>query len=180
MEITSDRLQCSVAIEVRFNTLRPRQDGRHFPDDIFKWIFLNENVQICLRFHWNLFPRFRINKIPPLVQIMAWCQLGDKPLSETMTVSLLTHIIYASLSLGLNELTLVLLGWIHYSEVPNKHPVSTINFGLSFHPVWKLFRTVLQLILLIQTCLLLETLLYCLTRNVLAWNNWGFLKTIQF
>ena len=27
-----------------FNTLRPRQNGRHFPDDIFKWIFLNENV----------------------------------------------------------------------------------------------------------------------------------------
>ena len=27
-----------------FNTLRPRQDGRHFPDDVFKCIFLNENV----------------------------------------------------------------------------------------------------------------------------------------
>ena len=26
------------------NTLRPRQDGRHFPDDIFKCVFLNENV----------------------------------------------------------------------------------------------------------------------------------------
>ena len=26
------------------NTLRPRQDGRHFPDNIFKCIFLNENV----------------------------------------------------------------------------------------------------------------------------------------
>ena len=26
------------------NTLRPRQDGRHFPDDNFKYIFLNENV----------------------------------------------------------------------------------------------------------------------------------------
>ena len=26
------------------NKLRPRQDGRHFPDDIFKCIFLNENV----------------------------------------------------------------------------------------------------------------------------------------
>ena len=25
------------------NTLWPRQDGRHFPDDVFKWIFLNEN-----------------------------------------------------------------------------------------------------------------------------------------
>ena len=27
-----------------FNTSRPRQDGRHFPDDIFKFIFLNENL----------------------------------------------------------------------------------------------------------------------------------------
>ena len=26
------------------NTLRPRQYGRRFPDDIFKSIFLNENV----------------------------------------------------------------------------------------------------------------------------------------
>ena len=26
------------------NTLRPRQNGRHFPDNILKWIFLNENV----------------------------------------------------------------------------------------------------------------------------------------
>ena len=27
-----------------FNTLRLRQNGRHLPDDIFKCIFLNENV----------------------------------------------------------------------------------------------------------------------------------------
>ena len=27
-----------------FSTLRPRQDGRLFPDDIFKSIFFNENV----------------------------------------------------------------------------------------------------------------------------------------
>ena len=26
------------------NTLRPRQNGRHLPDDIFKCISLNENV----------------------------------------------------------------------------------------------------------------------------------------
>ena len=26
------------------NTLSPRQDGRHFPEDIFKCIFLYENV----------------------------------------------------------------------------------------------------------------------------------------
>ena len=29
---------------VRLNTLRPRQNGCHFPNDIFKWIFLNKNV----------------------------------------------------------------------------------------------------------------------------------------
>ena len=31
-----------------FNTLRPRHNGRHFPDDIFKCIFLIENVWISL------------------------------------------------------------------------------------------------------------------------------------
>ena len=35
---------------------------------------------------------FRIKNIPSLVQIMAWCSPGDKPLSEPMMVRLLTHI----------------------------------------------------------------------------------------
>ena len=34
----------------------------------------------------------RINNIPALVEIMAWRHPGDKPLSEPMTVSLLTYI----------------------------------------------------------------------------------------
>ena len=42
------------------NTLRPRQNGHHFPDDIFKWIFFNCNVWTVLRFHWNLFLRFEL------------------------------------------------------------------------------------------------------------------------
>ena len=32
-----------------FNILRPRQNGRHFPDDIFTCIFLNENVRISIK-----------------------------------------------------------------------------------------------------------------------------------
>ena len=32
--------------QLNVNTLRPRQNGRYFPDDIFKCIFLNENVWI--------------------------------------------------------------------------------------------------------------------------------------
>ena len=31
------------------NTLRPRQNGRHFADDTFKHIFLNENVRISIK-----------------------------------------------------------------------------------------------------------------------------------
>ena len=32
-----------------FNTLRPRQHGRHFAGDIFKGIFLNENIWIPIK-----------------------------------------------------------------------------------------------------------------------------------
>ena len=31
------------------NILRPRQNGRHFPDDIFKYIFWNENISILIK-----------------------------------------------------------------------------------------------------------------------------------
>ena len=63
------------------NTLRPRQNGRHFADDIFKCIFLNENVWISLKISLNFVPKVRINNIPAFVQIKAWRRLGDKPLS---------------------------------------------------------------------------------------------------
>ena len=75
-----------------FNSLRPRQSGRHCTDDIFKCIFLNENVWIVLKISLEFVPKVRINNIPALVQIMAWRRQGDKPLSEPMMVSLLTHI----------------------------------------------------------------------------------------
>ena len=74
------------------NTLRPRQNGRHFPDDIFKCIFLNENVWIPIKISLKFVPRGPINNIPAMVQIMAWRRPGDKPLSEPMMVSSLTHI----------------------------------------------------------------------------------------
>ena len=75
-----------------FNTLRPRQNGRHFPDDIFKWIFLNENVWISINISLKFVPRCPINNIPTLVHVMAWRRPGDKPLSEPMMVRLPTHI----------------------------------------------------------------------------------------
>ena len=75
-----------------FNTLRPRQNGRHFADDTFKRIFINENVRILINISFRFVPKGLINNIPALVQIMAWRRPGDKPLSEPMMVNLLTHI----------------------------------------------------------------------------------------
>ena len=74
--------------QIWVNTLRPRQDGRHYPDDIFN----QENAGILLKISLKFVPKVRINNIPALVQIMAWRRSGDKPLSEPMLVSLLTHI----------------------------------------------------------------------------------------
>ena len=75
-----------------FNLLRPRQNGRHFSDDIFKCTCLNENVWIPIKISLKFVPKGPINNIPALVQIMAWRRPGDKPLSAPMMVSLLTHI----------------------------------------------------------------------------------------
>ena len=75
-----------------FNTLRPRENDRHFADDAFKRIFMNENIWISIKISLKFVPKGPINNIQALVLIMAWRRTGDKPLSEPMLVSLLTHI----------------------------------------------------------------------------------------
>ena len=56
-----------------FNTLRPRQNGRHFVDDIFE-------------FSLKCVPHGLIHYTISLVRIMAWRRICDKPLSEAMIV----------------------------------------------------------------------------------------------
>ena len=70
------------SVWLRLNTLTPRKNGRHFPDDIFKGIFLNENVCISIKISLQLVPRCPNNHIPALVQTMTWRRSGDKPLSD--------------------------------------------------------------------------------------------------
>ena len=60
------------------NTLRPRQNGQHFPD-IFKGIFVDENVEILINISLKFVPKGRIYNIPALVQLMALRWPGDKP-----------------------------------------------------------------------------------------------------
>ena len=77
------------------NTLRPRQNDRHFADDTFKPIFLKKNIRISIKISLELVPKVPINNNSALVQIMAWRRPGDKLLSEPMMVCLLTHICVA-------------------------------------------------------------------------------------
>ena len=74
------------------NTSRPRQNDRLFADDIFKRIFLNENIRISIQISLMFILNGPIYNIPALVQIMAWCRPGDKTLSEPMLARSLTHI----------------------------------------------------------------------------------------
>ena len=83
---------CQAYILDKFNTLRPKQNGCHFADDIFKCIFLNENEWILFKVSLKFVLKGPISIIPALVQIMAWRRPGDKPLSEPMMVSLPMHI----------------------------------------------------------------------------------------
>ena len=73
-------------------TLRPKQNGRHFADDIFKCIFLNGDIWIPNKISLKLVPKGPFDNIPSSVQIMAWRRPGDKSLSEPIVVILLTHI----------------------------------------------------------------------------------------
>ena len=75
-----------------FNTLKPRQNGRNFADDVFKCIFLSGNLWISIKISRNFVPWGAINNNPEIVQRMAWRQSGDKPLFEPLLASLLTHI----------------------------------------------------------------------------------------
>ena len=53
--------------EEMINTMRPRQNGRHFADDTFKRIFLNENVRISIKISLKFVPKGPINNIPASV-----------------------------------------------------------------------------------------------------------------
>ena len=77
---------------IKFNTLRPRLNVRHFADAIFKHVFLNWNIRILIKISLVFVPDSPINNNPTLVQIMAWRQPYDKPLSEPMMIRLPTHI----------------------------------------------------------------------------------------
>ena len=89
-------LQFELVLIMRWlNTLMARQHGRCFTD-IFKCIILNENEWILIKMSMKFVPKGPINNIAALIQVMAWCWSGNKPLSQPMVIRLplneLTHL----------------------------------------------------------------------------------------
>ena len=85
-------LGCPIHLILQINTMRQRQNGIHFTDNIFKCIFVNEKVWISIEISLKFVPGGQINNIPKLVETMAWRWPGNKTLSEPKMVSWLMHI----------------------------------------------------------------------------------------
>ena len=66
------------------------------------WNFFSETFSILIGMSLKFVPKGSINNMPTVIQIIAWCQTGDKLLSEPVMAYIVVHWrIYASL--GLNE-----------------------------------------------------------------------------
>ena len=82
------------------STLRPRQNGRHFANNIFKCNFLMKMFEFQLRFQWSLFPRV---KLTIFHHWFRWWLGADQATSHYLNQGWEVYWrIYASL--GLNEL----------------------------------------------------------------------------
>ena len=66
------------------NSFPIEQNGHHFTDNVIKSIFLQKKFCISIQISLKFVPRGPVDNKWALVQLMAWCQKGDKPLSKPM------------------------------------------------------------------------------------------------
>ena len=67
-----------------FYSSLPGQHGRHFTDDIFKHIFMNEKFYISIKVSLKFVPKGTIDKKSAVMQVMAWRRTGTKLLPELL------------------------------------------------------------------------------------------------
>ena len=109
-------------LRLTLNSLRLRQNRRHFEDDVFKCNCLNENVWILIKISPKFVANGPINNIPALVQIMAW---HDKATSHHLNQWWLDYW-HTNASLGLNELKTAYFFFQNYILFLNLFPVNVI------------------------------------------------------
>ena len=86
----------------------------------FSWMKVHA---FCSKFRWGFATKVQINNITEVVQIMAWCRPGGKPLSKPMMVSLLTNICVTrpqwSNEDSISSCTFIIESAAHYKSVDN-------------------------------------------------------------
>ena len=102
-----------------FNTLRSRQNGRHFADDILKYIFLKKMHEFHLRFHLSLFLRFELTIFQHWFRY--WLGAGQATSHYLNQWWLVYWHIYASL--GFNELR----KWVWFTKKYESRVISYIK-----------------------------------------------------
>ena len=91
-------------------TLRMRQNGHHFADDIFKCIFFIKNIWITIKISMKFIAKGPVGNNSTLVHIMAWHYLCQAIIwSNDGTVCW-----YINTALGLYELAITLQVWVPY------------------------------------------------------------------
>ena len=60
-----------------FNILRPRKNGRHFADDVFKCIFRMKMLEFRWKFNWSLFPIVQSTITQAQQWFRSWLGLSD-------------------------------------------------------------------------------------------------------
>ena len=122
--------------ESTVTTLGLRQNCYHLADDIFKRVFLNENIWIAIKISLKFVPKGAFDNMPALVQTMAWRRQATSHYLKQLWLSLPTHICIT----GLNELMSKIedikflakskLGYLHYlcvHDVITYHKTPTGN-----------------------------------------------------
>ena len=66
------------------NSSHPGQNGRHFANDSFKCIFVNDKFCILVKILLECVPKGPIDTKSAMFQVMAWRQTGDKLLPEPL------------------------------------------------------------------------------------------------
>ena len=96
------------------------QNGRHFADDIFKYIFMNQKFSISIRISLKFVLKGQIDKKSALVKVMDWRRTGDKPLPETLLTQFIDAYMHAALGDELTLMTLVFT-WAYFCKYLREH-----------------------------------------------------------
>ena len=66
------------------DSLRPRQNGCHFADDVFKFIILGDKISVWTNISLAFISKISSDDKPALAQVMPRRCASDEPLSESL------------------------------------------------------------------------------------------------